>query len=110
LRDHLSRWREHAPSDVQEIDLGGTYNGLGLTHDSFDPVFSDGVLAHWSAISVNSYLPIRLDLAQLPSPSKGTKLKEWHIIEPMIPVKRYWFEPKYDLLILLGTKDLPQGA
>jgi hypothetical protein len=110
LRNHMSRWREHTPSSVEEIYLRGQYHGSRVSNGGTGPLFSGGVLARWSAVDVGSYLPLRLDLVQLPSPNKGTSLKKWHVTEPTVPVRRYWLEPRYDLLVLLAVTGLPPGA
>jgi hypothetical protein len=101
LRTHIARWRNHKPSKVETVDLSSNI------HQKRDPVFSGGILSHWSVKNPLDfkYLPARLDLVQLASPNKGTHMKKWHVWEPKISVRQHWMDPTQDLLVLLELLD-----
>ncbi|KAG9082743.1 hypothetical protein FRC07_014119, partial [Ceratobasidium sp. 392] len=81
LKNHLHCWNDVSPSSIHEFYLEDTYNGRGLTHGDVEPLFHDGVLAHWSTESHETFSSLTLNIVQLPSPNKGLALKEWKIVE-----------------------------
>ncbi|KAG9097530.1 hypothetical protein FRC06_007457 [Ceratobasidium sp. 370] len=104
FRAHLSRTVSQT-DDLSEFMAAGfrvdRRNGRSLSEPEIRPMFFGGVLARWSSVYSDSYLPLRMDAVRLPSSNKGTRLERWKVFEPELDVQGYWMEPKYDLLVLL---------
>ncbi|KAG8680524.1 hypothetical protein FRC08_016230, partial [Ceratobasidium sp. 394] len=64
-------------------------------------LFRDGVIAQWSSVLSDSYMPLQLDIVQLPSLNTGSDLKQWRLIEHELYIRQCDIEPACDLLVLL---------
>ncbi|KAG8751382.1 hypothetical protein FRC12_012474 [Ceratobasidium sp. 428] len=72
----------------------------------------DGVLTQWSSVSPSSYMPLQLDVAQLPSLNTGeSTVTQWRLIEHGLYIYDYDIEPACNLLVLLEyTNFSPSSA
>lgn len=105
LRLHNSRRANHTVNSIDAFRLGISNGGFSakreLLTSPWAPLFKDGMVAQWSSVTPDSYTPLQLDLAQLPSINIGTGLKQWRITQQNMNIRSYDMEPACDFLVLL---------
>ncbi|QRV88725.1 vacuolar protein sorting-associated protein 13 [Ceratobasidium sp. AG-Ba] len=105
LKEHNYRRRNHKYRVTYKLKLGPMGDGFSLETEAltapWKQLFKDGVLAQWSSVLPDSYMPLQLDLVLLPSCNTGQEFKQWRLAEPTIRVREFDIEPAYDLLVLL---------
>lgn len=105
LRLHRTRQKNHTISSMETFKLGVLNGGFQTSFhsltDNYAPKLKGGVLTKWSSVNPSSYLPLRLDIAQLASLNLGTESKQWSLVYENMNIRDYDTEPACDLLVLL---------
>jgi hypothetical protein len=111
LRLHNSRQRSHTITRTDRLEL--SLDGFSVDHETLTSNWSmllkDGVLARWSSVLPSSYMPLQLDLVQLPSLNTGLDLRQWRLVQHDMNIRHFDMDPVTDLLLLLEyTGKAPQ--
>ncbi|KAG8706016.1 hypothetical protein FRC09_002630 [Ceratobasidium sp. 395] len=115
LRLHNTRIRNHTFTKVDRLKLGVLGGGFSTEDEmltsALSPSLKDGILTQWSSVLPHSYMPLQLDVAQLPSLNTGiSAVTQWRMTEHNLHVCEYDVEPACDLLVLLERVSLSPGA
>ncbi|QRV88789.1 glutathione S-transferase [Ceratobasidium sp. AG-Ba] len=106
LRAHVGRRQTLTPFSCVTIDDFNGFQWLSPWYNTRS-WFRDGVLVFcsWAEAVINGLeqLTCQIGVIQLPSPNKGIEMRQWVHVESEIQVLGCWFEPKFDLLVLLSS-------